>query len=126
MVNEYQFDNLPCPVFSPHESSADHDGVFRNALEAIKLEHFADAFRALKPLLEQPPFSRVIQSVLVELVQRILRAEKARGTIARSGRSALGPAAQPFQDLIDRIIYAMAGLSDVEARGLEDRLARML
>jgi hypothetical protein len=41
-------------------------------------------------------------------------------------RSALCPDAQPYQDLIDRLLYAMAGLSEEEAGGLEERLARML
>jgi hypothetical protein len=34
--------------------------------------------------------------------------------------------AQAYQDLIDRLLYAMAGLTEEEARGLEERLARML
>lgn len=51
---------------------------------------------------------------------------QARGTIARSERSALDRAAQPYQDLIDRLFYAMAGLTDDDIQGLEDRLARML
>ena len=41
-------------------------------------------------------------------------------------RGALDPRAQPFQDLIDRILYRLAGLSDAEAAGLESRLGRML
>ena len=36
------------------------------------------------------------------------------------------PEAQPLQDLLDRMIYRMAGLTDTEARGLEERLSRML
>jgi len=52
--------------------------------------------------------------------------EAARGEIARAERWALAPAAQPYQDLIDRILYTLAGLSGPEWRGLEDRLARML
>ena len=34
--------------------------------------------------------------------------------------------AQPYLDLIDRLFYAMAGLTEAEARGLESRLRKML
>lgn len=44
----------------------------------------------------------------------------------RSERSALATAAQPLQDLLDRIIYRIAGLTDAEAKGLEERLSNML
>jgi hypothetical protein len=63
---------------------------------------------------------------LVQLVERIARVEASRGEIARAERSALAPKAQPFQNLIDRMLYRMAGLTDEEAAGLEDRLSRML
>jgi hypothetical protein len=46
--------------------------------------------------------------------------------IARTERSALAPKAQPYQDLIDRILYRLAGLTDAEAQGLETRLEQML
>jgi len=38
----------------------------------------------------------------------------------------LDPKAQPYQDLIDRLFYKLAGLSDEEAMGLEQRLSTML
>ena len=59
-------------------------------------------------------------------MKRIRAIETDRGEIARSERSALAPEAQPIQDLIDRILYRMAGLTEDEAQGLEDRLERML
>ena len=46
--------------------------------------------------------------------------------IARTKRSALASEAQPYQDLIDRILYRLAGLMDAEAQGLEKRLEAML
>jgi hypothetical protein len=46
--------------------------------------------------------------------------------IARTERSALGRQAQPLQDLLDRIIFRLAGLTDYEAKALEIRLAKML
>jgi hypothetical protein len=59
-------------------------------------------------------------------VEEITRIESGRGDIARTERSALAPEAQPYQDLIDRILYRMAGLTDAETAGLEQRLAEML
>jgi len=56
----------------------------------------------------------------------IALAEEARGQISRAQRSALSAQAQPYQDLIDQLLYAMAGLTDEETRGLEERLAAML
>ena len=58
--------------------------------------------------------------------RRIIAIEAARGEIPRSARSALAPAAQPLPALIDRLLYAMAGLAEGEICGLQDRLARML
>ena len=52
--------------------------------------------------------------------------EADRGEIARAERSAFDPAAQPYQDLIDRLFYGLAGLTDDEVKGLEERYARML
>jgi len=46
--------------------------------------------------------------------------------IARTKCSALAPEGQPYQDLIDRILYRIAGLTDAEAQGLEKRLEAML
>jgi hypothetical protein len=46
--------------------------------------------------------------------------------IARTDRSALAPEAQPYLDLIDRILYRMAGLTDTEVQGWEMRLEKVL
>jgi hypothetical protein len=85
-----------------------------------------DAFAVLTPALANPPFPLAVQDVLVELGRRIIATEQGRDEIARTDRSALAPAAQPLQDLIDRLLYAMAGLTATESAGLETRLAAML
>ena len=72
------------------------------------------------------PYGRAVCDVIVDLVKRITNIEAARGEIARTDRSALAPAAQPYQDLIDRILYRLAGLADADWRGLEERLKTML
>jgi hypothetical protein len=85
-----------------------------------------EALALLRPLLAAPPLSPVVQIVIVAAVQRIIALEADRGEIARTERSALDPAAQPNEDLIDQLFYGMVGLSDAEVRGLEQRYARML
>ena len=124
-VSHYQLYNLPCPQFG---DKLDKTGktMLAAATAAVGTGQLEQAFDALRPGLIGAPFSPAVRDAIVELVNRIIQAEQARGEIARSDRSALCPEAQPYQDLIDRLFYAMAGLTDQEARGLEDRLARML
>ena len=124
-VSHYQLHNLPCPVFADQGTAAD-DRLRDAAIAATDAGKPDDAFAALQPPLARPPFPLPAQDVLIELVRRIIAIEQRRGEIARVERSALAPAAQPLQDLIDRLIYAMAGLTPAEISGLEDRLARML
>jgi hypothetical protein len=44
----------------------------------------------------------------------------------KAGEPSLHPSAQPYQDLIDQLLYRMAGLNDAEIVGLEERYAKML
>lgn len=125
MVSEYQFNNLPSPVFAAARSEAD-DYLRDVAVAAIDACKFDAAFDLLTPALASAPFSLAVQDLLVELVRRIVAIEQSRGEIARTERSALAPAAQPLQDLIDRLLYALAGLDPAENAALETRLATML
>jgi hypothetical protein len=63
----------------------------------------------MRPLLVQPPFSPAIHHVLIAAVQQIMTFEADRDDM-RTERSALAPAAQPYQDLIDALFFGMAGL----------------
>jgi hypothetical protein len=125
VVSEYQFNNLPCPVFADARRPED-DSLRDASLAAIDPGHLDDAFVVIAPALGSPPFPLAARDVLVDLVRRIIAIEQARGEIARTERSALAPAAQPLQDLIDRILYTMAGLNDEDAHHLEESLSRML
>lgn len=80
----------------------------------------------LRPLLAEPPFSPAIRQVIVAAVRQIIAFESDRGDIARTERSALDSAAQPYQDLIDQLFFGMAGLTADEVKALEDRYAKML
>ena len=64
--------------------------------------------------------------LIVAAVDRIADLERRRGDITRTDRSALDPAAQPYQDFLDRLLFQLAGLTDDEITGLEQRLATML
>jgi hypothetical protein len=78
----------------------------------------------LRPLLAEPPFSPAIRQVIT--VRQIMVCEADRGDIVRTERSALDPAAQLYQDLIDQLFYGMAGLTADEVKALEERYAKML
>ena len=85
-----------------------------------------DAVTELRSLPDRPPFSPAVQAVIVAAVERVIGIERERGEIARTDRAALAPEAQLYQDLIDQLLYGMAGLTADEVRGLEDRYERML
>jgi type I restriction-modification system DNA methylase subunit len=125
MVAEYQFDSLPCPAFvvEPNAQCANLLQLSQAALTSGRLGNVSDI---LAPGLANPPFSAAVQETIVSATQRIIAIESTRGEISRADRSALDPRAQPYQDLIDRLFYLMAGLSDTEIVGLESRLAAML
>jgi hypothetical protein len=125
MVGEYQVNNLPCPHFASRHRKGEAK-IQRSAEAALARGRFDDAFRVLQPLLVRAPFSPALQHVIIAAVQRITALETDRGSIARVERSALDPAAQPYQDLIDRLFFAMAGLTNDEVEGLEERYAKML
>lgn len=124
-VNEYQFNNLPCPLFAETIGRTDQK-IEEAAVSAVSDGEVELAFGFVQHLTNDAPFSPAIQGVIIEAVNCIVRIETDRGEIARADRSQLAPAAQPYQDLIDRLFYAMAGLTRAEASGLEYRLAEML
>ena len=124
-VSHYQLYNLPCPVFAGNLSTRDEQ-MQEQALSALREGNTTAAFQHLQPLLVDPPFSLALQAAIIEAVQQITAIEEARGEISRSARSALASAAQPFQDFIDRLLFALAGLTETEAAALEERLALMM
>lgn len=124
MIGEYQFNNLPCPVFST-EQGADEE-ILSRGRTALRKGDMASCWSIVRPLLDAPPFSPAVQQIIVEAVTCICEIEAGRGDIARNERSHLDPRARPYQDLIDRILYALAGISEEESKALEQRLAKML
>jgi hypothetical protein len=125
MIGEYQVNSLPCPLFAAKRTAGETktQEATERALTAGRPEAALDL---LRPLLAKPPFSPAVREVIIAAVQRIMALEADRGEIARAERSALDPAAQPYQDLIDQLFYGMAGLTGDEVKGLEERYAKML
>jgi hypothetical protein len=124
-VSHYQLYNLPCPAFVTDVEPSD-DTMRERALAALDAGELEMAYDLLSPALANSPFGRAIQAVIVESVRRIIAIEVERGDIARMERSALNPAAQPYQALIDALFFGMAGLTADEVKALEDRYATML
>jgi hypothetical protein len=121
-VNEYQFNNLPCPVFST-ESHLAHQSVIMRHVEAGKL---AEAFELLAPALSTAPFSRGVSEVIVAATTCIVDTEWKRGAVSKRNRAFLADEAQPYQDFVDHVLFMMAGINDTEAAGLTQRLATMM
>ena len=116
-MSHYQLYNLPCPLFAP-SLSPQHADLQKRAEAAVAAGRPDAALDLLRPLLAQPPFSLGVRQVIIAAVQQIMTLEAERGEIARTERSALDPAAQPYQDLIDQLFYGMAGLTTEEFRDL--------
>lgn len=121
-VNEYQFDNLPCPIFSGHGDSKDRVEVMR----AIENRDLDVALRLLSPSLKIAPFIATVSEAITLASKRIVEIETERGEVNKKSRAVLSEQAQPYQEFIDRLIFEMAGLSADETQGLEQRLSTMM
>jgi len=122
-VSHYQLYNLPFPTMSAAKENDHWVNEFKDAMTGGEYDK---AYRLIEPKVAAPPFNHSVVDCIVAIVNQISKIEQQRGTITRAQRSKLSPEAQPLQDLLDRIIYRMAGLTHHEARGLEQRLATML
>ncbi len=124
-VNEYQFKNLPCPVFEQRRHPEDRP-LAVNALMEVRRGRPDLAVESVAPLLTRRPFPLLLRQMVIDAVGEIETIERDRGPMKRRDRSKLSPTGQPFQDFIDRLLFRMAGLSDAEAVGVERRLAAWL
>jgi hypothetical protein len=124
-VSHYQLYNLPCPVFAMEKSDCS-DRLIGEASRLMADERLDVLERLLIGAVGNPPFDAAIPQIIAAIVSRIVTSERARGKITRSARSALAPASQVWQDIINRAFYAMAGLADSEQQELSERLRAML
>jgi hypothetical protein len=96
------------------------------AIAAMNSGEMDRAFEAISAGLDRVPFAASAGRLMSEAAKRIISIEEKRGEIKRTERSSLDAAAQPYQDLIDRILFAMADLTQDEAALLQVRLEQML
>jgi hypothetical protein len=121
-INEYQFNNLPCPIFSTRSDLRRGSQIVR----WIQDGRLGDAFDLLAEGLAEFPVSRAAEDAIVAATNRIIEIERARGRIARRDRAALAYEAQIYQDFIDRFLSTMAGVTESEAPRSGTRLAAMM
>jgi hypothetical protein len=86
-VNEYQFNNLPCPMFRSSRS-ADDQALLDDLLSLLN-RNLADILPALEPYLEEAPFNPAVEQLLIALSRRVRQTEEARGPIGRAERAHL-------------------------------------
>jgi len=122
-VNEYQFNNLPCPVFR-RDMTADDEALLRS-LQAHLIGGTPAIIAAAGQALDVAPFSAAIEAFLIDVSRRIRKIEEERAPISRAARAHLAEAAQPLQDVIDALFFQMVGFSDREVIELNQRLASM-
>jgi hypothetical protein len=125
MIGAYQFENLPFPRFAEKES-AWTEQARATVCEAVSVGDVTGVADAIAAAIEGPPFDLAASAALIALTERISAIETARATMPRAERSQLSEEAQRYQDAIDRIVFAMAGLTREESGSLEVRLGRML
>jgi hypothetical protein len=122
-VNEYQFNNLPCPIFRGEMTPSDRAQLISFVRE---LDHNPAAIMdAIGSMIEEVPFNPAIAALLIELSRRVRTIEYRRGPIGRGARAHLADGAQPLQELIDTILFRMVGFSDSEVADLRARSAMM-
>jgi hypothetical protein len=123
-VNEYQFNNLPCPVF--REAGDREDRILVGRARAALDNDPLDAVSQVAPALVTAPFGPAALDLLEALARRLRAFEERRGIISRSARAALCAEAEPYQRALDLLIFRLAGLSESESAGIEERLIQML
>jgi hypothetical protein len=119
-INEYQFNVLPVPVIVDSDGSITWEPLF----EAGRWRELGEYLKALcsKPgELPQP-----VTQALIAMSQRIQEIEANRVLKSRSERSHLALENQPIQDAIDAVLFRCYGLSDDDAKYIEQRLQEML
>jgi len=122
-VNEYQFNNLPFPVFLDDASPED-----AKKLHEIIAKIDADPSFAVEKLgsfLQVAPFGSVVKGTIKHLASRVRAIEGERGPVAKADRARLSSAAQPYQDAIDRVLFELVGFTPVEVLALNGRMETM-
>jgi Eco57I restriction-modification methylase len=119
-VSHYQIHNLPVPaILAPTGATS-----WRVSLAPQLGDLIESHFRASRSLPKDLPES--LPDALAEMGHQITEIERKRELKNRSDRSHLAPECQPIQDAIDAVLFHCYGLTDDEARYIEERLKEML
>ena len=121
-INEYQFNNLPCPSFRKAVAS---DEVLWERLSAEIDKNPTSVIDSLGSAFDAAPFSPVIERSIIHLSRRIQTIESTRASVSRAERAHLDVRAQPLQDAIDTLLFALVGFGAVDVTGLTNRLNAM-
>jgi type I restriction-modification system DNA methylase subunit len=121
-LNEYQFDNLPCPVVTGESREVTRQVMER--LETLIEKEDVRAIRELaaKRIVNDFPPKQSFMAFVGRLAQKICEIETQRGHVTKQNRSKLDPAAQQLQDIIDELLFAAAGFSNEEIAGIGSRM----
>ena len=122
-VNEYQFNNLPCPAFR-NGITANDQALLDDLISELDRTP-ENLISALDRYWAEVPYNPAIEQLLVILSRRIRALEQSRGPVSRIDRAHLANAAKQYQDLIDAILFQLVGFSKGEADALSGRLEQM-
>lgn len=116
---------LPVPQFVEGESSL---AIVAPLISAISVDDPDEAMKTLtrKSISFDFPFDMGLRKAIAALVDRIIECERDALGSVRVNRSSLSPKAQAYQDVLERIVYLMAGLDDSEVAALEQRVESVL
>ncbi len=119
-VNEYQFNALPMPTISGEATKVDWQPVFEK-------RDWKDLAELLcKACTQAGSIPKPVAEALVAMSRRIQEIEAKRVLKNRSERSRLAPECQPIQDAIDSVLFRYYGLSEDDAKYIQERLKEML
>ncbi len=121
-LNEYQFDNLPCPVFQP--SPAEDTEKMVRKLESLVAENDSEIILQLGIAEVKPGVSLTTTclAIIERLGQKICEIETIRVSVTKIARSKLDPRADVLQAVIDQILFTAAGFSRAEVEGIQRRM----
>ncbi len=124
-VNDYQFKNLPCPIFRKTQTERETRLADRISV-VLGSGNTKKARDLLFPEIGKTPYSPIIANVIAQTAKLIEKSERIRGAVTRADRSRLGQDSQHFQDFLDDTFFLLAGLSETESEVLERHLGAML
>jgi hypothetical protein len=121
-LNEYQFDNLPCPIFSV-DSSHESDDLMRRVDVLLESEDVAGVRDLAEGIVvADATLKKTCGDLIVRLARKICEIETSRGRVTKQARSKLDTRAQEYQKIIDELLFAAARFSAEDVEGINSRM----